>query len=369
MHQEFVKPKLEGERFKEHSIPLELLKDFAALEEMLVEVAKWKFRQQFPERRRGLRNFAQDIELHLAQVEEGSAIPAIVLAFSTLFPPQNAVYFERARTEIIEAIASASRGQVPDLPPNLLSYFDRFGRGLRENEAMVFTRANGDSVSLTPEVRKRLIHSAQVPQWTEEVSLRGRVAEMDQARGSFELELRDGTKLKAPLGEQHRAALLEAFDAYRSGNYYILVQAIAIKDRANHLKEIQTVEHVSQLDMLDVGLRLDELANLTDGWLDGLGIAPKAEHLNRLAEHFDSLFATDLLLPHIYPTAEGGIQAEWSVDDWEVTLEVNLGSLQADYQALNMLNHNSTDMNLELSTPEGWAELENQLRAIGASLI
>ena len=49
MNQEFLKPRLDGERFNEHSIPLELLKDFAALEEMLIEVAKWKFRQAHPD--------------------------------------------------------------------------------------------------------------------------------------------------------------------------------------------------------------------------------------------------------------------------------------------------------------------------------
>lgn len=368
-HQEFIKPKLQGARFEEHSIPLELLKDFSALEEMLIEVAKWKFRRQFPERQRGLRNFSKDIELHLAQVEEGSAIPAIVLAFATLVAPHNVIYFEQARIEIVEAIASAGRGDVPDLPPNLLSYFDRFGRGLRENEAMTFTRANGETVSLTPDVRKRLIRSAQVPEWTEEVSLRGRVAEMDQARGSFELELRDGSKLKAPLGEQHRAALLEAFEGYRSGNYYILVQAVAIKDRSNHLKAIQTVEHVSQLDILDVGLRLDELTALSDGWLDGAGIAPAAAQLDRLAEYFDAHFAADLQLPHIYPTAEGGIQAEWSTGDWEVTLEVDLDLLAAEYQAYNIATEASTDLQIQLSGPEGWTELEAQLRAIGAGLV
>ena len=97
MEQEFLKPILDGERFRDHRVPLEVLKDFAALQEMLVEVAKWKFLQEHPQRERVQRNFTKDIELQLSGVEEGSAKLVIVLAFSTLFPPANVKYFEQAR--------------------------------------------------------------------------------------------------------------------------------------------------------------------------------------------------------------------------------------------------------------------------------
>ena len=83
--QDFLKPKLDGERFLDHTVPLELLKDFSALEEMLVEVAKWKYRQAHPDRVRIQRNFAKGLELQLAGVEDGSAKLAIVIAFSSAF--------------------------------------------------------------------------------------------------------------------------------------------------------------------------------------------------------------------------------------------------------------------------------------------
>ena len=40
---EFLSPRLVGNRFDQHSIPLEVLKDLAALEELIVEVAKWHY--------------------------------------------------------------------------------------------------------------------------------------------------------------------------------------------------------------------------------------------------------------------------------------------------------------------------------------
>ena len=96
------------------------------------------------------------------------------------------------------------------------------------------------------------------------------------------------------------------------------------KDRNNRLGRFESIEHVTPLDPLDVTLRLDELAKLEDGWLDGKGKAPAKEKLEWIADTFESSFDTGLSLPHLYPTAEGGVQAEWSLNDWEVSLDIDL---------------------------------------------
>lgn len=363
MQQDFVKPKLEGQRFSDHSIPLELLKDFAALEEMLIAVAKWEYLRVNPGRERVLKNFSQGVELKLAQVEEGSAIAAIVLSFSTLVPAHAATYLEIARSQIVEAIAAASENRKPDLPPQFLAYFDRVGRGLKEDESMSFDRAAGSTARLTPTIRKRLIDAAHVQTWTEEVFLRGRVCEFDPARGSFELELRDGLKIKAPLHEQHRTAIYEAARSYPD-NDYILVQAIALKDRNNKLKSIQTVEQISELDPMDVALRLDELAQLKTGWLNGKGRGFDRGRLDRLAAQFDRYYSSEFPMPHIYPTAEGGVQAEWSMGDWEVSLEINVDSLNSEYQAFNVSTRDTNEHEISLAAEAGWIFLRDQLSQV-----
>ena len=365
MRQEFLKPRLDGKRFDEHTLPLEILKDFTALEEMIVEVAKWKFRQAHPNSKRIQRNFSKGLELHLAQVEEGSSLAAIVLMFSGLFPTENAVYLEQARAEIIDSISQVEQGRLPGLPAHLLSYFDRFGRGLREGESMAFVREGGAKVTLTPDVRKRLIKSAKVDVWTEEVALRGRISEADQSRQSFELELRDGTKLPAPLADQHLDTVLEAFKNYRHGDH-VLIQGIVKKDRLDRLKAFESVEHISPLDSLDITLRLEELAELKDGWLDGKGHVPAPEKLHWLANTFDNHFGADLSLPHLYPTPEGGIQAEWSLGNWEATLEINLDTQAGEYQAVNLVGNQVQEHDLLLSGEEGWKQLNDLLTKIGA---
>lgn len=372
-HQAFLKPRLTGKRFDDHTLPLEILKDFAALEEMIVEVAEWKFLQEHPGRKR-VRNFSKGLELHLSGVEPGSTLPVFVLAFLGLSPSENAKYFEQACTEIINAIAQAEQGQTPNLPPQFLSYFDRFGRGLREDERMEFSDSSNTIVALTPGTRKKLVKSSKVEIWTEELTLRGRICEMDQAKGSFHLELKDGTKLPAPTGEQHLATVLEAFNEYRNGAN-VLLQGVVKKDRQDRMKSFESVEHISLLDTLDVTLRLDEIAELKDGWLDGNGVAPNPEKLRLLAKAFDNSFKADLQLPHLYPTPEGGIQAEWSLDDWEVTLDINLTTLQAAYQAIRMaapttgLQHqdNNREYTLALDKNEGWTQLNEALRQVGGA--
>src|ERR1019366_870505 len=91
--QEFLKPTLDGQRFQDHTVPLELFKDFSALQEMLIEVAKWEFLKSNPNRERIPRHFTDGLDLHLEAIEEGSAILKITLVFASLFPSSHLPYF------------------------------------------------------------------------------------------------------------------------------------------------------------------------------------------------------------------------------------------------------------------------------------
>ncbi|MDP9052215.1 MAG: hypothetical protein M3O31_16070 [Acidobacteriota bacterium] len=366
MKRDFLSPKLEGQRFEGHTVPLELIKDFSALQEMLIDVAKWEFMKAHPDRVRIPRNFASALELHLEGIDEGSAILKIVLLYISLFPP-HLTYFEAAKTDIIAAIASAEQSRTPDLPSKFLTYFDRFGRGLRAGESMSFSLADGSKATLNPETREKLIRSADVAEWTEEVALRGRIPEGDHRKNSFQMELSDGTILTGDLSGPYRDVISKAWLSYNKGHdEYVLIRGIAKKDRQGQFKAFEAIEDVTALDPLDVALRLDSLAQLQDGWLDGIGTAPDKEGLKRLAAAFDTHFDPELPLPYLYPTPEGGIQAEWSLNEntWSITLEVAPEGMEAEYQALNLTTHESLDQTISLSTENGWAALNKALRQL-----
>ena len=371
MNNEFLRPRLVGERFNKHSLPLELLKDFSALEEMIVEVAKWEFLKSHPERERIPRGFGKGLELHIANVEEGSTIPVIVLMSSMLlsntnsdiFPPVDASYFERARDIIIETIARAEQDKLLPLPPKLLEYFDRFGRGLRGNESIEFSDRNNQPAKLTLETRKKLIRASQAEEWSEELSLKGHIFQVDQLAMIFKLELKDGIKLKAPLTNQHLDTVLQAFNEYRQG-MRVSVQGVVKKDRLDRLKSIESVEHITPLDPLDIESRLEELADLQDGWLDGKGLALNRENLLWLVNVFDSKFDPDLPLPYLYPTAEGGIQAEWTLGNWEASLEINLDAKSAEWQAFNLVTEECREQDWDLSNTDDWQALNHALQTL-----
>ncbi|HEX8200584.1 MAG TPA: hypothetical protein VF590_08855, partial [Isosphaeraceae bacterium] len=129
----FLKPRLTGPRFDGGMVPLHVLADFAVLEQMIVEIAKWKFREENPRRKRVPRGFIDGISLKLTGVEDGSAVPVISLCFTatTLFPPAAVSYFEDARAALVGSIREAEQGlPITELPPHMLGYFARFGRSL-----------------------------------------------------------------------------------------------------------------------------------------------------------------------------------------------------------------------------------------------
>ena len=108
------------------------------------------------------------------------------------------------------------------------------------------------------------------------------------------------------------------------------------------------------LDPLDIPARLDELRNIKDGWLDGYGKAPDHQGLDWFSQSFQRYYPDDLQLPHIYPTPEGGIQAEWSLATYESSLEVDLSNRTGEWHSLDVSTNDSTLLNLNLGAADDW---------------
>ncbi|MEI6415960.1 MAG: hypothetical protein WCP34_17120 [Pseudomonadota bacterium] len=370
---QFLSPRIVGERFDGHSIPLEMLKDLAVLEEMIIEVAKWCYLQDNPQRTRTPRGFTDGISLNLTAIGDGSVVPRICLniAATELSTPANQIYLERARRNIVDAIDAAEHDQpiVRHLPEPLLGFFDRIGRGLRDGEAIEFNYPNTDKPARLNKItrRKLLLASSQVQEVTEEVSLRGTIPEANQAKMTFELQVINGPRVVAPIAPHYHSTVLKAFNGYCHGAR-ILLLGVGRYNRFDRLQSIETIEHLSLLDSNDIAARLDELRALKNGWLDGKGFAPASEGLDWLANRFESLYPDDLPLPYLYPTAEGGIQAEWSLHGHEITLEISLDTHRGEWNALNMETEEAMEQILDLDEREGWDWLATQIQPLsGAS--
>jgi len=362
----FLRPRLTGPRFEGRAVPLEVLRDLAVLEEMLVEVAKLEFLKQHPERKRSPRGFMEGMDLKLTGMEDGSAVLVIslCLAAATLFPPENQACLERAREAVVGAIGAAEQNQriTDHLPERALYYFDRMGRSLREGEAIEFSTAEHPGPArLTKETRRKLIlASSEMSVVTEETAIRGRVPEADQERRTIQIQLVDGRRIAAPLPPQHSETVLAVFNGYTTG-MTALFQGIGRFDRNERMIDLDAIEHVTILDPLDIRARLDELELLRPGWYEGGGVQLSAVGLAWLVEAFDTKYPDRLPLPFLYPTVEGGIQAEWTLGTAEISLAIDLETHRGHWHLLDVAGGAQETRDLDFDDADTWGWLVERI--------
>jgi hypothetical protein len=357
---EFLKPRLVGQRFDGHSIPVEVLKDWAAFEGLVVEAARWLYREEYPKRKRAPRGFAQSFALHLTRVEGGSAVP--VLEYShppgALIPDAFAHWFEKARDRILATIEAAGHGQPVDdlLPKFLLAYFDQFGRSLRDDERVEFFRQDEQfPVVYDNRVRKTLVLKSATVYRTEE-SVRGAMSEVNLENNTFTLKLVNGEKVVGYFSDELRDAALNALQAY--GESLVMVEGAVVRDHLDNRKRIEQVTRIEPLDPLDVPARLESLGLLRDGWLDGTGTRPSTAGLQWLAKLWLEQWPDDMPLPYVYPTPDGGVQLEWSFDDCSATLEIDFSSRRGEFLSVRTADGDVVkNLQLDLSTGDGWRNL------------
>ena len=119
------------------------------------------------------------------------------------------------------------------------------------------------------------------------------------------------------------------------------------------------------LDPLDVTARLDELRAMPDGWLDGHGKALSHAGLDWLAASFQRYFPDDLPLPHVYPTPDGGVEAEWSLGAHSVILEISLDTHQGDWLRFAKEDDDDEDSRtLNLDDASSWQQFSGEIRRL-----
>jgi hypothetical protein len=81
---------------------------------------------------------------------------------------------------------------------------------------------------------------------------------------------------------------------------------------------VSVLEDADELARLD--RRFDELAALPAKWLDGEGARLDAVVVDRTRRILAELLNFDVPRPRVFPTPEGGVQAEWTVAGHEISV-------------------------------------------------
>ena len=114
-------------------------------------------------------------------------------------------------------------------------------------------------------------------------------------------------------------------------------------------------------DPTDIGRQLNELKALAPGWLGGEGESYNSERLDRLAEYFAIRFPRFLERPVIFPMVDGGVMAEWRFGPNDISLEVDIESLEAYYHCLNHDTDASEERDLDLGVETEWEWLAKKI--------
>ena len=79
-----------------------------------------------------------------------------------------------------------------------------------------------------------------------------------------------------------------------------------------------------------------ELLELAPGWLDGEGVPPTGELLELVGAWLDEHQRQDLEEPRLFPTPEGGVEAEWRIGRLDLSVEFDPRRGLAEWHQLDL---------------------------------
>lgn len=359
---EFAQPRFTGPRFDEHTLPVDVARDLAAYETLVLELAKHLYLRDHPERQRVPKGFASSFRLDIERIDEGSAKPLLALVVAGMLQLNGGEqdYFERSRDLIANCVAAPEAALPEDFPKELLVHFNQFGRSLREGEALELPlRGRDASARLTPEKRKQLVLAAD-QFYEREIALIGHIEEVDYGKSSFRLRLVDGGQATIAMPE----TFLNTARSYGGrARHQIGVKGIGSYDSWDRLQRIVSVESLELIKNFALSARLDEIAQVRDGWFEGAGVAPNPASLTLVTEKLVSEYPDRLPLPILAPTQDGNMLLEWNADG-DPSLDINLQSLRASFHAFG---RNEEDIERDFNL-ENWADWQSLLNFLGENI-
>ena len=361
-----LEPHFEGERFRNHTLPLSLLRDVEALQGIILEIAKDDYKQAHPNRQRLPRGFSEHLELHLS-ARPGSFVAEVALIKDDALLSGCDPHMDQARracarfVDVLAHVQEQRQGPPPFLPDAAWAYLERFGRGLQPEESIRLTGVNAVEVQLTRELRRRLLLSrpGSAP-LTEKVRVLAKLGDVRPRDHEMTLVLVDGRVISAAINDQ-QVDDLGLVTVSEFGKRWVLVKGVASLDVNQQLLRIVEAETVEPLDALDPLVQLEQLQLLSAGWLDGEGQPPSSELLSLVGQWLEEHQRDDDEPPRLYPTAEGGVEAEWRIGRLDLSIEFDPSSGMVEWHALDLDSGVVDEQQVSLRDTSG-------LKALGVKL-
>lgn len=109
------------------------------------------------------------------------------------------------------------------------------------------------------------------------------------------------------------------------------------------------------------------LLELSPGWLDGEGVPPTGELLELVEAWLDEHHRQDLEQPRLFPTPEGGVEAEWRIGRMDLSIEFDPSSGLAEWHQLDLDSGAAVEQRVGLQDAPGMWELGIKLQQVLSS--
>ena len=113
--------------------------------------------------------------------------------------------------------------------------------------------------------------------------------------------------------------------------------------------------------------RCMELLELAPGWLDGEGVPATGELLELVGAWLDEHQRQDLEEPRLFPTAEGGVEAEWRIGQLDLSIEFDPSRGLAEWHRLDLDSGAVVEQQVALQDAPGMRALGIKLQQVLAA--
>jgi hypothetical protein len=332
----FLRLTFEHGRFAAHSAPVDALAELISLQQLIALVARHLFFKKRPARRRVPRGFTRGGQLYLSATAPNCFTATLTTREPTpqLFP-DTSLYVEARdlSTEALRAV-SAERALPEAFPSAALPALASLGRYLKGDERLVLRHAHAAETVVNQESRIKLAELTRQP-YVREDGLDGEVESIDDVNHRYTLRTRDGLRVEAAFTADQRKALVEALDMRPIVRISLYGKFIGSGSsiKFEEVREFDSVDDERATEVQALWERLSTLAELSDGWLDGDGLAPTELALALARQVLARLLveAPAIERPKVFPTLDGGVQAEWVFGLWaaDVAFRPEGGGLDA----------------------------------------
>jgi hypothetical protein len=365
----FLSPKLTGDRFEDHTLPVNLLEDFSAFEDLLIELAKKIYLEENPERKRVPKGFTDGVYLKLSNLEDGSTVLNFIIASaftaSTLLSSSSTEtfrYIEKARDQIVNIIECASKGEKIHLEQKYLNFFNRIGKNLQDGEAINFAYSANSvrQAILDKKSRKKiLLSSDQKHEYTETIIVNALISQIDK-KNNFLTFLIDDKEVNSEFDTDFTETIFTAFAEFEK-NTLVSLKATGVFNSQEKLIKVEKIESLDVLDPFDISVRLNQLSKLEDNWFEGHGKKLNNDALLKIGEGFKTSYNPKNPLPAIFPTPEGNLQLEWKKGNNEIALEIDLSNYLLNFVFFDNQKDIDYEENFQLRNENDWEKLNGLL--------